>query len=267
MGLTSLFARQPVLTHEELESYLRSGSPSGSSRTVDSLLSYHVRQGHLVRVRRGLYLTLPPGAEPDMCPCDPFLIAAKSAGDSVLAYHTALELFGRAHSTFQHVFFLTARSIRRFRFRSFTFRAVKFPKSLTAKGMQNFGVKQVERSGLTVSVASLERTLVDVLDRPDLGGGWEEIWRSLESVEFFDLDQVVEYALLLNNSTTVAKVGFFLEQHREALMVGDEYLSVLKKHRPRQPHYLERSKSGRFVANWNLVVPTDLLQRSWSEVP
>jgi len=43
----------------------------------------------------------------------------------------------------------------------------------------------------------LERTLVDVLDAPEHGGGWEEIWLSLESVEFFDLDAVIEYALKL----------------------------------------------------------------------
>jgi hypothetical protein len=49
---------------------------------------------------------------------------------------------------------------------------------------------------MELRVAGLERTLVDVLDRPDLSGSWEEIWRSLESVEFFDLDKVVEYALL-----------------------------------------------------------------------
>lgn len=64
-------------------------------------------------------------------------------------------------------------------------------------------------SGVDLRVTSLERTLVDVLDRPDLSGSWEEIWRSLESIEFFDLDQVITYALLLGNATTAAKVGFF----------------------------------------------------------
>ena len=66
-------------------------------------------------------------------------------------------------------------------------------------------------------MTGLERTLVDVLNRPDLTGSWEEIWRSLESVEFFDLDKVAEYVHLLGNATTAAKVDFFLEQHREAL--------------------------------------------------
>ena len=70
-----------------------------------------------------------------------------------------------------------------------------------------------ERAGMPIRVASIERTMVDALDRPHFSGGWEEVWRSLESVEFFDLDKVVEYALLLDNATTASKVGFFLEQH------------------------------------------------------
>lgn len=84
--------------------------------------------------------------------------------------------------------------------------------------------------------------MVDVLDRPDFSGSWEEIWRSLEAVEFFDLNKVVEYALLLGNATTRVKVGLFLDQHRETLMVEDRHLNVLHDMRPRQPHYLNRSR-------------------------
>jgi predicted transcriptional regulator of viral defense system len=49
------------------------------------------------------------------------------------------------------------------------------------------GVNREERTGLQVRVTSLEGTMVDLLDRPELGGGYEGIWRSLEAVEFFDL--------------------------------------------------------------------------------
>jgi predicted transcriptional regulator of viral defense system len=110
--------------------------------------------------------------------------------------------------------------------------------------------------------------MVDVLDRPRFGGGWEEIWRSLESVEFFDLDAVVGYALLLENATTSAKVGFFLEQHRERLMVEDRHLEPLRKTRPRAPHYFSRGdrRSGNLVAGWNLIVPPEVLERRWQEV-
>ena len=126
-----------------------------------------------------------------------------------------------------------------------------------------------QTAGVELRVTSLERTLVDVLERPDLSGSWEEIWRSLETIEFFDLDKVVEYTLLLENSTTAGKVGFFLEQHREPLMVEPRHLEALRARRPRQPHYLDRAKrtSGRLVSEWNLVVPMDVYERTWSEVP
>jgi predicted transcriptional regulator of viral defense system len=144
---------------------------------------------------------------------------------------------------------------------------VRFPRKLTAKGEQLFGVKEMDRAGTTVRVTTLERTLVDLLDRPDLGGGWEEIWRSLETVEFFDLDVVAQYSLLLENATTIAKVGFFLEQHKERLMVDESHLERLRARRPREPHYLARGqRGGRLVAGWNLVVPAKVLERSWAEV-
>ncbi len=115
-------------------------------------------------------------------------------------------------------------------------------------------------------VTSLERTLVDVLDRPDLGGGWEEIWRSLESVEFFDLDKVVGYTLLLANSTTAAKVGFYLESHGRELMVDDSHLDRLRRHAPKRPTYMIRNAGGRLAKEWNLLVPSQVLDRSWEDI-
>ena len=90
----------------------------------------------------------------------------------------------------------------------------------------------------------------------------------MESVEFYDVDQVVQYTLLLGNSTTAAKVGLFFDQHREALMIEESHLKPLRDQRPRQPHYLDRARrnSPCLVADWNLVVPRDVLERSWGSV-
>ena len=77
-------------------------------------------------------------------------------------------------------------------------------------------------------VTSFERTLVDVFRRPNLAGSWEEIWRSLESIEFFDLDVVVAYAGILGNATTAARVGFYLEQHRDEFMVQESHFEALR---------------------------------------
>lgn len=263
----AFFRKHPVFTAEELDNHLLSTGKSGP-RTRESLLGYHRKRGHVILIRRSLYAVIPPGANPDSYPIDPFLVAAKLTKDAVLSHHTALEIHGRAYSVREHLIYSASRPVSPFSFRAHVFRGVKFPQALCRTGNERFGVVTVDRSGLEIAVTCLERTLVDVLDRPDLSGSWEEIWRSLESVEFFDLDKVVEYTLLLGNATTTAKVGFFLEQHRESLMVEEAHLKPLYDHRPRQPHYLDNSnrQSGRLAAGWNLVLPVELFERQWGEV-
>lgn len=261
------FATRPVFTYEEFAELLATGEER-SPRTADSLLAYHTRMGHLLRIRRGLYASVPPGANPETCPVDPYLVAAKMSDDVVLAYHTALEFHGKAYSVHHRFFYLTHRVSRPLTFRGHNFRGVPFPKALRDKQQEFFGVQEVDRGGLGVRVTGLERTLVDALDRPELSGGWEEVWRSLELVEFFDLDRVVDYALFLENATTAAKVGFFLEQNRERLMVDEDHLERLRAAQPQSPHYLERGsrQPHRLVPGWNLVVPQYLFERSWGEV-
>jgi predicted transcriptional regulator of viral defense system len=115
-------------------------------------------------------------------------------------------------------------------------------------------------------VTTLERALVDLLDQPSKGGGWEEIWRSLVMVEFFDLDAVTKYALRIGSALTAARVGFFLEQHRDALLVEDHYLEALRQRAPSQATYLDPAREpGKLVPAWNLIVPEEVLTRSWEE--
>lgn len=266
MTLQEFFSTHPVFTHEELVAFLAKDK-ARSPKTREALLAYHQKQGRILRVRRGLYCVVSSGADPATCPVDAYLLAAKMTDDAVLAYHTALEFHGKAYSVFEELQYLTDRAARPVTFRTYRFRPVRFPKKLAAQDKRLFGVKEMDRAGITVRVTTLERTLADLLDRPDLGGGWEEIWRSLETVEFFDLDVVVEYALLLDNATTAAKVGFFLEQHKDRLMVEESYLERLRARRPREPHYLTPGRrGGRLVSGWNLVVPVDVFEQSWREV-
>jgi len=265
--LNEFFSKHAVFTVEELDRFL-SARGSGNPNTRKSLLTYYRNQGRVIPIRRGLYATVPLGGDPTSSPVDPYLVVAKMTPDAVLAYHTALEFHGKAYSVYMRLHYVSARKSLPLRFQSHEYLRAPVPPPLRAKGKKMFGVTSRKRSGVLLRVTNLERTFVDVLDRPDLTGSWEEIWRSLESVEFFDLDQVVAYVLLLENATTAAKVGFFLEQHKETLMVDDAHLDPLRCQRPRQPHYFERGKRQgcRWVKDWNLLIPINILHKSWGEV-
>jgi predicted transcriptional regulator of viral defense system len=226
--------------------------------------NYPDREG-LVNLRKGLYVVLSGEATPENFVVDPFLVASKLAKDAVLAYHTALQFHGRAYSLSQLFLIVTSQKMRHFHFSSQTFRAVRPSRKLVLKKQEQCEVNTEERQGITVLVTSLERTLVDVLDRPNLSGGWEEIWRSLESVEYFKLDKILNYVSLLDNAALNAKVGFYLEQHQKELMVTDDYLKKLEQHIPKQPYYLDQSSEGRFIKRWNLIVPLTIIEKRWEQ--
>lgn len=260
------FDSTPVFTRAEFEA-VRASSASRSPRTTDSLLRRYVADGRLLRVRGGLYTVVPRGIDAAAAPVDPYLIATKLAPDATVAYHAALQFWGKAYSVWQRFHFFTETSTRALRFRELEFVPVKVPLQLRELAAADLNVTEQRHAGGIVRVTTLERTLVDVLDAPANAGGWEEIWRSLEMVEFFDLDAVISYVLKLESALTAARVGFFLEQQREALMVEDAHLALLRQHRPRQPRYLDaRRKPGKLVDAWNLIVPEDVLGRTWAEV-
>jgi predicted transcriptional regulator of viral defense system len=261
-SLPEFFRSHPIFTSDELADFLRvRGSPHPRNR--ESLVRYHRGRGAIFQIRKGLYCSLPPGVSARDCPVDSYLLASKLAPDAVLAYHTALEVHGRSYSVQQRLVY-KAPAGATFNFRGTTYRAVSPPKQLAGNQPE---VQPLDRAGQRVRVTTLERTLVDVLDRPRLSGGWEEIWRSLETIPYLDLDRLIQYALLLKKSTTIARVGFYIAQHREQLMVEKDHLRRLREHRPRSPKYLtsDPATSGRLVPEWNLIVPESVLKKSWEE--
>lgn len=261
----AFFALNPIFTVEEAKRHLANQYRHDS---IAHFLHYHHKQGRILLIRRGLYYVVPPGTDITTCPVDSNLVASKLAKDAVLAYHTALDLHGHAHTVWSIFHYLTKnRAKEPFTFRGCTYQAVSIPSALIEAKKPNFGVMMIERMGVKIAVTALERTLVDVLDRPYLAGSWEEIWKSFEGVEYLDLDQVIEYAFLLSSQLTLAKVGYFLDTHREQFRVSDKHLKKLHRYSSGSPRYLERSPKGpqKLIHAWNLIIPQSLHDRSWEE--
>lgn len=262
----SYFARHPVFRYDDFVSaYAEQGNRSVEA--AKAVLKQHVRAGNLLHVRRGLYAVVERGAPSEHVHVDPILLAAHATDDAVVAYHAALQFHGRAHSISRRFTYLTLKKAKPFEFRGSEFVPVSVPRPLRNLPGFGGGLAKNVKPDLIGRVTTLERALVDVMYAPRHGGGWEEIWRSLESVEFFDLDAVIDYALKLQTAVVVARVGFFLEQHRDELMVEDAHLARLEAHAPSRPAYFDRKReSGTLVSRWNLIVPDWIRHRSWAEV-
>lgn len=254
---TEFFRQHPVFT---LAEFRRAVGAHVTPSTSQTLIKYHLRRGNLRLVERGVYAVVPPGVEAARFVPDRFLVAAALRPDAVLAYHSALELLGFAHSTYRDVYFLTDRRRKGLRLGSGTVRALLHPRRVRVKHVEDYGVEVRERAGIKLRVTGPERTLVDCLVALRYAGGLEEALQSLRGVPAFDLDRLAGYLDVLGLRRAVAIVGAYLEQEAERLFVPAAYLDRLAKKVPRSPIYLSLAGTGgRFLRRWNLIVP-----RQWN---
>jgi len=235
--------------------------------TCRVMLNRHLKNGNIVHIKQGLYASIPSGADAERYPIDPYAIISLLTEDSLIAYHTALQFHGIAYSVyFQHTF-QSEEKIRDFQFRQDRFKVTKYPKSLPKSKYFIFS-EEIDHHGFIVRVTQLERTLVDALDRINLSGGLEEVWRSLNNIQKVNVANIVEYALLLGNATTIAKVGFYLRLRQKEWKMEENYFSQLKAHLPRSVHYLDRKNriNGKYIKEWRIVIPSELIGEQWEEI-
>lgn len=238
-----------------------------SARTCQAMLTQHMKGGNIVRIKQGLYAVIPAGADPEGYPIDPYAIMSFLAKDAIIAYHTALQFHGLAYSVHFQLVFLSAEKVRNFQFRQDRFKVTQYPKSLPPSKHFIF-TEKIDHHGFSVCVTNQERTLVDVLDRINLSGGLEEVWRSLDNIQQIKVEEVVEYALLLQNTTTIAKVGFYLRLRQKEWQIPESYFNQLKLFLPKSNHYLDRTRKrgGKYIKEWRLVIPQELVDERWEEV-
>lgn len=265
MNISTFFNNHPVFRYETFKAFMQERGINNEASIRQSLSYYHSK-GKIIRVRRLLYVVAPQNQSQGY---DPYLIASQATQEAVLAYHTALEIHGLAYSTFQELTYLTNLPSHGFTFDNQHYRPICQPKSLIETKQTLFGVEVIQRENSPIQVTSLERTLVDVLDRPNLAGGWEEVMRSLDHLVNFDPQKIVDYVLLLNKSGLVSKVGYFLEQLPKHLAVQPKYIDTLLRHIPKQPYYMDASQNkkskGRYITKWKLIVPEYVADRKWEE--
>ena len=74
-------------------------------------------------------------------------------------------------------------------------------------------------------MTAVERTVVDVPHRPELGGRVEEVLKSLDLVRYLDPVKVADYVEMLDNRSLASIAGWWLETRRAALGVTDDIVA------------------------------------------
>ncbi|MGC8722569.1 MAG: type IV toxin-antitoxin system AbiEi family antitoxin domain-containing protein [Acidobacteriota bacterium] len=256
MTTAEFFAAHAVFSLDEAVQAL---APKSARSSVVERLKHHLKVGRLQLVTREIYAVVPPSSRAAAFKADPYLVASAVRSDGIYSYHSALELLGAAHSTWNQLTLYTDHRRRPLRVKGVILRFLEHPSPFRVGSARELGTRQAERQGGLLRTTGPERTLVEGFHRPGLVGGLEELVLSVGGVAVLDLDLLCGVLERYDIRKLWAAAGWFLERHEKTFHVPSAILSRCEKRRPPSPHYLDRnSRGGTLSSRWNVVVPEQL---------
>lgn len=217
------------------------------------LLRHLAEQGWVARVQRGLYTTVPLEAEdPATWRADPWVVAAVALGPGYVGGWTALHHWDLTDQIFATTVFITTRGVPR---RGRTIGGARL-ELRHRPGSALFGTRRVWRDGAAVDVSDRERTIVDCLDDPSLGGGLRHTTEALVTYageRDVNWRRVIDYGDRLGNRTVFKRLGYIAE----TLHIGDDELLEACLERVSagigrlDP---DRPASGQRISRWGLLL-------------
>jgi predicted transcriptional regulator of viral defense system len=213
-----------------------------------------IEAGKLQKIRKGLYAVLSPLEKTNEYTPDKLLIASRIRKKYYLGFHTALEYYGAAYSTFNQAFICVQAKNR---FDPFTFKRFKFKPVFVKETTSQIVEKSYGTSLLRVSTK--ERTLIDCINRPQYAGGWEECIKSLENLSGVNAETMITLTLAQKREATRRRLGYILELLKTRSPcyehISDNTLKKLETEKQGPPQYLVRGQKTKLDQKWNLYIP------------
>ena len=183
-------------------------SPSDASK----MLSKWTSKGWLSRVRQGLYIPISIESRTTDVPLeDPWVIADRLYSPCYIGGWSAAEYWGLTEQIFRTVVVMTTQKPRD---RKPVIKGTGFLLR-TVPERTLFGLKAAWRGQVKISVSDPTRTVLDMLNDPQLGGGIRstvDMFRDYLKSENRKIDLLIEYADRLGNGAVFKRLGFLLEQ-------------------------------------------------------
>lgn len=266
----NFLASEPAFTGSELAAFPADRGVAHPPEEARRLEERWLGSGRVVAVRPDLFAVVSDGRDPDRFQPMPSLVATKMAPDAVVSHHAALDFWGISYSLWFDAVYSATDPAPPMVYGAVRYRGVRFPERLVESGDQHFGVVERSYADGTVRVTTMERTLVDILAEPDYGGSWDEIYQSLTRADSIDVATVAAYCEARDGGKVLrAKVGFFLDQHRELWGIDASDLDQFRPQGPRVTMFVFDTFPRRrthYVEDLNLVVAVEVVERQWEMV-
>lgn len=223
---------------------------------VAKMLSRWAKKGWLSRIRRGIYIPIPlESRTADTVLEDPWIIAERLFAPCYISGWSAAEYWGLTEQIFRTILVMTRQKPRN---HSPVIKGTKFLlRTISDKAM--FGIKPVWKGQVKVSVSDPTRTIIDMLNDPQLGGGIRstaDIFINYLKSEKANMDLLLEYAKQLGVGAVYKRLGFLLERFApdKKTAINICQLSLTAGNTRLDP---KSSQSGtdRLITCWRLWIP------------
>jgi predicted transcriptional regulator of viral defense system len=208
------------------------------SNNYASQMAYQLKMDKKIEeIEKGKY-TLPEGAQ------YPYLIASKTVQPSYISFETALSVYRtKLISDSETYYVATPKRKRPIVFKKYNF------KYITLKPYKFFGFCQLNIDGNRVTMAELEKAILDCLEETDYGPDlvkFKEIVKDLFA--YISIKKLIKYALRCQNKSLLARLGYLLESIGVDITVKEKYLP--KDYVKFDP---AGDRQGKWIAKWNII--------------
>jgi predicted transcriptional regulator of viral defense system len=224
------------------------------SRTdAAKLLSRWVLQGWLRRVGTGVYVSVPlDSLQSEHVLEDPWVLVPALYSPAYIGGWTAAEHWGLTEQIFRDIVVLTAQIVRnKSQLRHGAYFALKH-----IRKDRIFGTKTAWRSRTKIAVSDIQRTLVDMLEDPALGGGIQHVADCLETyLQRSDREdaKLFNYGDRLGNGTIFKRLGYLAERSAKGQSLVAPCRDRLTKGNAKLDPGLD---CPRLISRWRLWLPS-----------
>lgn len=220
--------------------------------TAAKMLARWAEQGWLRRVTRGTYVpasldTLSSQHVLD----DPWVLVPSLFSPGYIGGRTAAEFWDLTEQMFNDIVVVTGQVVRQ---KSQNHHGVTFTVKHVAE-RKLFGTKAIWRRSSKVLISDLERTIVDMLDDPALGGGIQHVADCLSEYlrrQDRNDERLLAYIEKLGNGAVFKRLGFLAENDASAVNLVD----ACKRHLTKGNVKLDPSLAcPHIITRWRIKVP------------
>ena len=241
---------QRVFTIQDIKKIL-----NVSTAHARNIASDMVKKNTVERVKPGLFVRIPESVilNKQQYTEDAILIAAKSTENAFLSHYTALTIYGVAERYTTQIYVTTTKHQRNIKYHEIKINYIKIiPKKF-------FGYKTMNYSNESIQISDLERTIIDVINKPKYSGGWVETINCLKNLDEINYKQLIMYIKKFNNKTTARKIGYMLEK-LENLNPPQKIIREIKEFSGSNELYFDDTKKGTYDQKWNLIIPENVIE-------